>query len=301
MFDDFRLRIFETVAAERSFTRAAKLLGISQSAVSQSIAELERQFGVQLFLRSRSSVDLTAAGRSFSGYARHILYWYKAADNAFSIPGASSKEEILISAAPDLASSVVPEMIQPFLSGESAYRFKVISDDVPENVCDLRMSCHLMDDGEIAGAEGECAGISPVCAVTVPSDRNAYKGVSSISDIEPACFALWTGWSQPDPLLKEKQEASLVGLAGLPGVMFRSDSAEAVIAATVSSGQMAGLVPLYAAYKKLADRTIVRLPLIKAPASVAIYMEPSVRLSSLPLYKVLKQRLSDFLVFISAF
>ena len=43
MLDDFRLRVFMMVAAESSFTRAAQHLGVTQPAVSQHIAELEKQ------------------------------------------------------------------------------------------------------------------------------------------------------------------------------------------------------------------------------------------------------------------
>ena len=42
MLEDFRLKVFLTVESEGSFTKAARNLGISQPAVSQNIAELER-------------------------------------------------------------------------------------------------------------------------------------------------------------------------------------------------------------------------------------------------------------------
>ena len=45
MFEDFRLKVFMAVATEGSFTKAAAVLGISQPAVSQNIAELEKSSG----------------------------------------------------------------------------------------------------------------------------------------------------------------------------------------------------------------------------------------------------------------
>jgi len=56
------LSAFATVAEERSFTRAATRLGVSQSALSHSIRGLERRLGVQLLARSTRSVSSTAAG-----------------------------------------------------------------------------------------------------------------------------------------------------------------------------------------------------------------------------------------------
>ena len=46
--EDQRLKIFEAVARERSFTVAARKLGMSQSAVSQCVAELEKKTGREL-------------------------------------------------------------------------------------------------------------------------------------------------------------------------------------------------------------------------------------------------------------
>jgi DNA-binding transcriptional LysR family regulator len=56
------LSAFATVAAERSFTRAAAKLGLSQSALSHSIGSLEKRMGVQLLARTTRSVSATAAG-----------------------------------------------------------------------------------------------------------------------------------------------------------------------------------------------------------------------------------------------
>src|ERR1035441_7359043 len=56
------LSAFATVAEERSFTRAAARLDISQSALSRSIGGLEKRLGLQLLARTTRSVSPTAAG-----------------------------------------------------------------------------------------------------------------------------------------------------------------------------------------------------------------------------------------------
>jgi DNA-binding transcriptional LysR family regulator len=56
------LSTFAIVAEERSFTRAATRLGVSQSALSHSIRGLEKKLGVQLLARTTRSVSATAAG-----------------------------------------------------------------------------------------------------------------------------------------------------------------------------------------------------------------------------------------------
>jgi DNA-binding transcriptional LysR family regulator len=56
------LAAFAVVAGERSFTRAAARLGVSQSALSHTIRGLERRLGLQLLARTTRSVAPTAAG-----------------------------------------------------------------------------------------------------------------------------------------------------------------------------------------------------------------------------------------------
>ena len=65
-----------TLASERSFTKAAAVLGVSQPAVSQNISELEKQFGVKLFDRLRGEVALTPAGEVFLEKATEIISKY---------------------------------------------------------------------------------------------------------------------------------------------------------------------------------------------------------------------------------
>lgn len=53
---------FVAIAQERSFTRAAVRLGVSQSAISHALRRLEERLGVRLLTRSTRSVSLTDAG-----------------------------------------------------------------------------------------------------------------------------------------------------------------------------------------------------------------------------------------------
>lgn len=57
------LATFAVVASERSFTRAAIKLGVSQSALSYTIRRLEQRLELQLLARTTKSVAPTAAGQ----------------------------------------------------------------------------------------------------------------------------------------------------------------------------------------------------------------------------------------------
>ncbi len=67
------LRSFIAVAEALHFARAAELLGLAQGTLSQQIAALESQVGVQLLYRDNRNVRLTAAGEVFLAEARNIV------------------------------------------------------------------------------------------------------------------------------------------------------------------------------------------------------------------------------------
>lgn len=81
MLEDFRLKVFMAVAAERSFTKAAAVLGVTQPAISQNVAELEKGLGVKLFERLKGETLLTAEGEVFRTYAERLLESGAAAEN----------------------------------------------------------------------------------------------------------------------------------------------------------------------------------------------------------------------------
>lgn len=64
---------FITVVEYMNFTKAAEHLFISHSTVSRSIASLETELGVQLFIRDNRSVTLTSAGRVLAERAKQLL------------------------------------------------------------------------------------------------------------------------------------------------------------------------------------------------------------------------------------
>lgn len=67
------LRAFVAAAETRSFKAAGQMLGVSSSAISKTIARLERQLSASLFHRTTRTISLTEAGSLFLLRARRIL------------------------------------------------------------------------------------------------------------------------------------------------------------------------------------------------------------------------------------
>ena len=68
-----QLRIFIAVAEREHLTRAAEAIGLTASAVSSAIKNLEAFYNVELFHRVGRNIELTESGRVFLGEAKATL------------------------------------------------------------------------------------------------------------------------------------------------------------------------------------------------------------------------------------
>lgn len=68
-----QLRVFQSVALARNFSRAGEQVGLTQPAVSRAISELESQLGLRLLDRSTREVELTEAGTRLAQRLPRVL------------------------------------------------------------------------------------------------------------------------------------------------------------------------------------------------------------------------------------
>ncbi len=69
----WELRLFKEIAATRSMSKGAAHCGVSQSAASQHVQEVERRLGVTLFDRGKRPLELTPAGHRYHEFCRDVL------------------------------------------------------------------------------------------------------------------------------------------------------------------------------------------------------------------------------------
>src|SRR5438309_4065022 len=72
-FDLYELALFQLVVKHRSFTKAAELAGLSQSAITRQMQGVENSLGIQLLERTTRTVRLTSAGGFLYREAARLL------------------------------------------------------------------------------------------------------------------------------------------------------------------------------------------------------------------------------------
>lgn len=75
--DFHHLKYFVEVAEQKSFSKAARNLHISQSAISRTIRALEDELGVVLFIRNAKSVELTDGGTIFLTHSKRVVFMFE--------------------------------------------------------------------------------------------------------------------------------------------------------------------------------------------------------------------------------
>jgi molybdate transport repressor ModE-like protein len=84
LYDTVLLRTFVAICDSGSFTKAAREVNLTQSAVSLHVKRLEDQVGSRLIVRNARGVRLTEQGEVLLSYARRILALYKEAEHRLS-------------------------------------------------------------------------------------------------------------------------------------------------------------------------------------------------------------------------
>lgn len=282
MFEDFRLKVFMSVAKSGSFTVAAKSLGISQPAVSQNISALEKELGVQLFLRARGEVSLTGEGMAFKEYAGKILYWYSATSEMFGAEGRLvASKPVRIAADPVVASYLVPQALSVLSAAHPEVTFKIcpvvgegrsgeIVSDVPGSHFgapeDAEVEITVSPSPETMDFEGEgkLIGVMDAVVVASPLNRSVIGAAVSENDNEMTVkpfstiagipvvnkFAVWDGYDNfftPD----------LVARTALV-----SSSIEAIKTIVGESVCMLGILPAMSVKKEILSGRLLQMPVL---------------------------------------
>lgn len=110
---DFRLKVFHAVASERSFSRAAVRLSLTQPAVTLQIQALEEEYGTRFFDRSQRQIELTPAGRRLFAFAQRVTALYEEVEAELRPPEVQSGE-LQVWASTTLVSYVLPLVLAGF-------------------------------------------------------------------------------------------------------------------------------------------------------------------------------------------
>jgi DNA-binding transcriptional LysR family regulator len=246
VLDIRRLRIFAAVAEAGSFTGAATTLFLSQPAVSQQMAILEREVGVALLERLPRGIRLTPAGELLAKRTAALLSEVNAIEDELHRFGAGT-EEVSLGAFPTAGADLVPLAIRAYRERHPDVRMVLTpahANDVVAQLHASRIQVGLVWDYDFAPWPNDPAFervdlLADPLYVVLPSDHPMVDEPElALSDFaeEP-----WIVRAHRQPYAQAFEQ--MCRIAGFePRVAFRTDNYQA-IQGLVAAGIGPGLVP----------------------------------------------------------
>ena len=116
------------VAKYSSFTHAAEEINISQSSLSQQISTLEKELGINLFIRTTRSVYLTSVGQDFVTHAMRIMSEVNATHQCMQEYVSVHKGQLTIGVIPVVGHYPIPELLAGFNRDFPGVKLSLIED-----------------------------------------------------------------------------------------------------------------------------------------------------------------------------
>jgi molybdate transport repressor ModE-like protein len=184
------LRIFAAVAEQRSFSRAAETLFISQPAVSKAVRELERQLDLPLLEREvggARGVRLTESGQALLEHARGIFALERAAAEDIRARVGLRRGRLTIGASTTVAGYWLPPYVAEFMTALPLIELEVqtantrtVSRALIECQMDLALVEGTVEDPRIL-VRPWCD--EPLCIIAHPRSALARKPVPALAEL----------------------------------------------------------------------------------------------------------------------
>ncbi|MHB1135837.1 MAG: selenium metabolism-associated LysR family transcriptional regulator [Coriobacteriia bacterium] len=269
-----QLKTFVAVVDHRSFSEAARVLGISQPAATMHVQSLESDVGAILLDRGYRSISLTEAGEALLPYARRILTEVDDAHHAIESMGDIVTGRVTIAASTTPGQYLLPRLLGTFLSAypEVGVTLRVYdSADVVEHVA--RGEADLgMTGAEVPGARVhyERLGTDELVLICPAKHRRAAGHPVTFTDIAGEPFIVREAGSGTRLAAEEVIRRSGVDPADLEVVMELGTN-EAIVSA-VEGGMGLGIVSRQVAAKALELGTVAMVPGAGFPVARPLFL-----------------------------
>lgn len=189
------LRVFCDIATQRSFSRAAVAHGITQSAASQIVHQLEESLSVQLIDRSKRPLILTAAGQLYYEGLQRLLHDHQTLEEEVRSFGQSLAGHVEVASIYSVGLSYMPSAKQEFgkrhpdvdLHVEFGSPTKVY-EFVSEGVADLGLVSYPRSTRTISSVTWQFEPMKLICAPNHPLASKREVKLSDLDKQEMICF-----------------------------------------------------------------------------------------------------------------
>jgi DNA-binding transcriptional LysR family regulator len=258
--ENFRLKVFRTVAETLNFRQAAESLYLTQPAVTLQIKALEEDLGVPLFDRSGNSISLTDAGSRLLVHARQMASLAMAARAEIAKLKGKESGDLRVGASTTIAQYVLPRLLGDFQSEHPAIRLSVLGANtkvVVDGVLDGSLAVGLIEGPSLRRDLRTEKFLADEIVVVVPANHEWAGQPITAEQLSKEKLILREEGSGTRRVVEAALRRANVRLKKTSIVMVL-DSTEAIKSA-VESGLGVGFVPRQAIRKELQLGTLIEL------------------------------------------
>lgn len=274
MLNVTQLRAFVAVVEHGSFSEAARVMGLSQPAVTMQIQALESDLGVTLLERRYRRVEMTEAGRTLLPYARAVLGQLEAAREEIEHLAGSVGGHLRLAASTTPGQYVLPKLLGSFLRAHPEAGVSLRIHDTAEVVDAVESGeAHLgMTGAQIAGSrvEHEAMGSDSLVLLCPPDSHLVGTKGLTLADVAEEPFIVRENGSGTRMMFEETLQAGGIEPTELR-VVLELGTSEAIVNA-IEGGMGVGVVSRWMAEKALKLGTVVEIPVPEFPVERPFYV-----------------------------
>ena len=165
-------KVFCDLAETKNFSRTAEKNHITQSAVSQQIACLERYFGKKMIIRSKGKFALTPEGKIFLGGCKQIIKTYQHTMHQMQTENGEISQSVNIQSIYSIGFYHLPPLIKSFMKKYKKINLHIeynrsdrIYSDVIHGLCDIGIVAYPWQHPLVDIKQGEKEKLTCVCAL----------------------------------------------------------------------------------------------------------------------------------------
>lgn len=180
---EFRLKVFESVARNLSYTKSSRELFISQPAITKHIQELESQYHTRLFERMGNRIMLTEAGRLMQEHTQRILEEYARLEYEMSLLSDEHRGTLRLGASTTIAQYVLPPLLARFVEKFPKVELSLLngnSEEIERALQEHRIDLGLVE-GNIRQANLKYTSFMSDELVAVVNARSKWKDTEELS------------------------------------------------------------------------------------------------------------------------
>jgi DNA-binding transcriptional LysR family regulator len=255
------LKVFCDVARCRSFSQAAQENGLSQSAASQIVLQLEKRLGVKLISRSPRPLQLTPLGRTYYDGCKHLLEQYGELEASIRNAQTEMEGSVQVAAIYSVGLGDMGDYVERFSQQQPHARVHIaylhpdqVYERVHEGTADFGLVSFPRKSRELVSLPWRNEEMVLVCHPTHPLARNLAVMPAQLNGEKFVGFARGL-------VIRREMDRFLREQGVSVEVALEFDSIENIKKAVEVAAGVA-LLPEPTIRREVADRTLVALPLV---------------------------------------